>query len=257
MEDLHISLFYLTLRNDQLKKKSVLSKATKYATKSKLNYPESIPEGFKEIVKKILSELSCDLWWEDLKQLATFNRWSFSPDLINAERFIVSRLESFGLKPETMPVEVPAKRTLNTTRSNNIITILEGSNSTRKNDHYIVSAHYDSISQNPEKKAPGAVDNASGAAAVIEMARLMAINRPQSTVVFIFYTGEEQGYHGSKRYVNEALANETSEAIRLAIILDMIGCRDPGRPFSLTLESEKKFESLFRPFQTARQVPIA
>eukprot|EP01119_Soliformovum_irregulare_P001797 TRINITY_DN1158_c0_g1_i6.p3 TRINITY_DN1158_c0_g1~~TRINITY_DN1158_c0_g1_i6.p3 ORF type:complete len:103 (+),score=19.20 TRINITY_DN1158_c0_g1_i6:192-500(+) len=98
MEDLHISLFYLTLRNDQLKKKSVLSKATKYATKSKLNYPESIPEGFKEIVKKILSELSCDLWWEDLKQLATFNRWSFSPDLINAERFIVSRLEVYHRK---------------------------------------------------------------------------------------------------------------------------------------------------------------
>eukprot|EP01119_Soliformovum_irregulare_P020177 TRINITY_DN6500_c0_g1_i1.p1 TRINITY_DN6500_c0_g1~~TRINITY_DN6500_c0_g1_i1.p1 ORF type:complete len:153 (+),score=14.52 TRINITY_DN6500_c0_g1_i1:63-521(+) len=148
MEDLNITLFYLTLRNQPVHKKPIFK-----AVKSKL----AIQEEFKEVIGKILSDLSCERWWEDLKQLTTFNRWSFSPDLINAERFIISRFESFGLKPELMPVEVPSKVTRTTTSSNNIIVVLEGSDPIRRNDRYIVSAHYDSVSQIPEKKAPGAV----------------------------------------------------------------------------------------------------
>ena len=64
----------------------------------------------------------------------------------------------------------------------------------------IVSAHYDSICSNPTdavNDAPGANDDASGAAAVLEMARAMVPYRYHATIVFVCMAGEEQGLFGS------------------------------------------------------------
>ncbi len=65
---------------------------------------------------------------------------------------------------------------------------------TRPEDIYILGAHYDSVGN------PGADDNASGVAAVLEIARVLAPYPLQATVVFIAFDGEEQGLFGSCHY---------------------------------------------------------
>jgi uncharacterized repeat protein (TIGR01451 family) len=87
---------------------------------------------------------------------------------------------------------------------------------------YIVCAHYDSTSGNsdPTIIAPGADDNASGTAAVLEAARVLSQYRFKRTLRFVTFAAEEQGLIGSYYYVAEAQAAGTP--IGGAINLDMI-----------------------------------
>jgi uncharacterized repeat protein (TIGR01451 family) len=89
---------------------------------------------------------------------------------------------------------------------------------------YIVGAHYDSIvfpgSGNPMEVAPGADDNASGTAAVLEAARVLSQYRFKHTLRFVAFAVEEQGLVGSQHYAAEARSNETP--IQGVINLDMI-----------------------------------
>ena len=89
---------------------------------------------------------------------------------------------------------------------------------------YIACAHYDSISLNsdPYVTAPGADDNGSGTAGVIEAARVLSAHHFKHTLRFVTFPGEEQGIYGSQYYALRA-ANATPRAdIRGVVNLDMI-----------------------------------
>ena len=88
----------------------------------------------------------------------------------------------------------------------------------------IVSAHYDSRNWQDPYCAPGADDNASGCAGVLEVARIFADAAFERSVEFILFDGEETGLLGSRYYVAERDTDITIEAV---INLDMIG-RDYG-----------------------------
>jgi hypothetical protein len=85
---------------------------------------------------------------------------------------------------------------------------------------FVVGAHYDSISNDPFVTAPGADDDASGVAAVLESARILSGFDFESTVEFICYSGEEQGMRGSEASVAAALGQ--GKDIRGMVNLDMI-----------------------------------
>jgi len=71
----------------------------------------------------------------------------------------------------------------------------------------VVSGHYDSMCNDPSDgdcDAPGANDDGSGTAAVIEMARVMSASRFEATIVFMTVAGEEQGLLGATYYAEEA-----------------------------------------------------
>ncbi|HEV7553856.1 MAG TPA: M28 family peptidase, partial [Kofleriaceae bacterium] len=80
----------------------------------------------------------------------------------------------------------------------NVIATLRGSTSPDR--IYIVSAHIDSRVTdvlNPDAEEPGADDDGSGVALVLELARVMATHQPDATIVFTTVAGEEQGLFGS------------------------------------------------------------
>jgi len=80
----------------------------------------------------------------------------------------------------------------------NLVATLTGSTSPER--VYVVSGHYDSrVSDvmNFTSDAPGADDDATGVAVVLEMARVMATHRPKATIVFAAVAGEEQGLYGA------------------------------------------------------------
>jgi hypothetical protein len=88
----------------------------------------------------------------------------------------------------------------------------------------IVGAHYDSYSDQRDTVAPGADDNASGVAAVMEAARLLAPVPLDFTVRFIAFGAEEVGLLGSQHYAQAA--RERGEQIVGVINLDMIAYAD-------------------------------
>lgn len=115
----------------------------------------------------------------------------------------------------------------------NVIGVLEGSDPILKNETIIIGAHYDHLGRGGEGSgslAPrsgdihhGADDNASGTAGVIELASIFTAQRarPKRTIVFMAFSGEEEGLLGSNYYVNHPLL---PLANTIAMInMDMIG----------------------------------
>lgn len=85
----------------------------------------------------------------------------------------------------------------------------------------LMTAHLDSTSPTPITSAPGAEDNASGVAALLEAARLFRFYKFDRTIKIIFFTGEEQGLLGSIAYVADHPAE--MENIVGVVNLDMFG----------------------------------
>jgi hypothetical protein len=95
-------------------------------------------------------------------------------------------------------VQEPASRIPTATKITNVLATLRGSVTPER--VYVVSGHYDSRVtdvMNATSDAPGADDDASGVAVVLELARVMAKRRPAATIVFAAVAGEEQGLYGS------------------------------------------------------------
>lgn len=121
----------------------------------------------------------------------------------------------------------------NETPAYNVAGMLEGSDPILKNEVIVVGAHYDHLGRGGEGSgslAPtsgeihhGADDNASGTAGVLELARLFSAQkpRPKRTIVFITFSGEEEGLLGSNYYVNHPLLPLANTVAM--INMDMIG----------------------------------
>jgi Zn-dependent M28 family amino/carboxypeptidase len=95
----------------------------------------------------------------------------------------------------------------------NLVASLPGSSST---DQVLIVAHYDTV---PD--SPGADDNASGIAGLLEAAALLARHQFQKTLRFVAVPLEECGYVGSLHYVQQAKVRDA--AITGAFVLEMIG----------------------------------
>ena len=89
----------------------------------------------------------------------------------------------------------------------NVVATLKGTQPQSVDRIYVVSGHYDSMCNSPTDAkcdAPGANDDASGTAAVLEMARVMARYDFDATIVFMAVAGEEQSLLGSTHFAEVA-----------------------------------------------------
>ncbi len=115
----------------------------------------------------------------------------------------------------------------------NIIAILPGA--TRSNDVIVVMAHYDTRPGDVTdgfSRAPGADDNGSGIALLLETARLLSSRTWNQTIIFAALAAEEQGSFGSKNLVQRIIQEGTN--VIAAINYDMVGGRI-GIPQSIRL----------------------
>ena len=104
----------------------------------------------------------------------------------------------------------------------NIVATLKGTTDPAR--VYVVGGHYDSINSNPrdgKNDAPGANDDGSGTALVVELCRVMSQRRFAATIKFACYDGEEIGLLGSKAHA-EALAGDEVKVDGM-ITNDMVG----------------------------------
>ncbi|TDO41657.1 M20/M25/M40 family metallo-hydrolase [Paractinoplanes brasiliensis] len=138
-------------------------------------------------------------------------------------------LQSF-VQPVSPRVPVPTTIT-------NVIATLRGSVTPDRT--YVVTGHYDSrVSDvmDAVKDAPGADDDASGVAVVMELARVMATRRPEATIVFAAVAGEEQGLYGSDHLAQSYRDRNTD--IQAMFSNDIVGtgdAHDGSRPSDRTV----------------------
>ncbi len=131
-------------------------------------------------------------------------------DWLRAEFERASRESGGRLKVEAQSFEQqPGRfpRIAKPTRVTNVVATLPGTQSESAARVYVVSGHYDSMCSSPidaECEAPGANDDASGVAAVLEMARVMSKRSFDATLVFMAVAGEEQGLVGAYHFAEQA-----------------------------------------------------
>ncbi len=111
----------------------------------------------------------------------------------------------------------------------NVVAVLPGSMPQARNRRYYVIGHYDSRASealDAKSDAPGANDDASGVAVVMELARVMSQHRYDATIVFMATAGEEQGLLGARLHAQTA--REHGDDIRAVLSNDIVG--DPKGP---------------------------
>ncbi len=129
-------------------------------------------------------------------------------DWLYAEFLKAAEPSGGRMKVEKQAYEQPkAARVPQPTMVTNIVATLKGSQPASTDRIYVVSGHYDSMcnsTTDAKCDAPGANDDASGTAAVLEMARVMARYEFDATIVFMAVAGEEQSLLGSTYFAEQA-----------------------------------------------------
>ncbi len=144
-------------------------------------------------------------------------RNAYSSQSVEAQIWLQQELEFLGLEVEVMDFSMP-----NGPASDNVIAILYGT--THPEEYVVLGAHYDSFSR--DSSAPGADDNASGTAAVLEIARILSQYEFERSIIFCTFSGEEYGLYGSKAYASRC--SQQGMNILGYFNLDMIGYLKPG-----------------------------
>lgn len=117
-------------------------------------------------------------------------------------------------------------------RFENVVAILPGTDPVLARTAFVTAGHFDSMPSSvmdPKSDAPGADDDASGVAAALEAARLLAGGRYRATLVFAALSGEEQGLIGGTRLL--AFLRERGLAVGGFLDNDIVGADPaPGGP---------------------------
>ena len=145
----------------------------------------------------------------------------------------------------------------------NVIAVLPGSDPKLKGEVALLTAHYDHLGFGwPGARAdavgqlhPGADDNASGVAVLIEIAKQLATRpAPPRTIVFVAFSGEEAGLLGSRHYVSHPLPVPVA-GIYGVINMDTVG-RLGDQPVSvIATESAREWPFVFRGITAVTGIP--
>lgn len=177
-------------------------------------------EEFQRIIKRVSPD-SLAGYIQHLEDYGT--RYAHTGQAVAAGQWMLKRLWEFGY-PDTLiqSVAIEGKVTL---APGNVIAAKVGS--TRPDFRIVVGGHYDSIVSGgaafAAESAPGADDNASGTAATLEIARVLAGVDLDATVEFVLFTAEELGLLGSAQYVSRIFREGVTSDRLFCINMDMIG----------------------------------
>ena len=142
-----------------------------------------------------------------------------------ATPFAEARLKAAGVGPENLLYMVKGKK---------------------KPDEYLVlCAHYDHLAQKPGEVFPGADDNASGVALLLELARHYAKSPAGRSLIFAAFDGEEQGRLGSREFL-ALLPSEVKAKVNAALNFDTVGRLGTGKILALGAGSSDKWTHIFR-----------
>lgn len=155
-----------------------------------------------------------------------------------------------GFKPIDLGMKISAKLQTSVVfnKSNNVLAKITGS--ARPDECVVYTAHWDHLGigkpdANGDSIYNGALDNASGTAAVLEVARAFRSQKekPERTILFLFVTAEEQGLLGSAWYATHPVfpaANTVAD-----INIDVINANGPMKDISISGAGQSELEDIF------------
>lgn len=147
------------------------------------------------------------------------SRWACDgPAIDRAVEYGRKYFESLGLQTKLDPYALSCRAGL----SYNVEAVLPGTDR-ESAEIILITAHLDSVAQgvSSSRVAPGADDNASGSAGVLEAARVLSQYKFKRSIYFVLFTGEEQGLVGSRAYAGR-LKREGAQILGV-FNMDMIG----------------------------------
>jgi Zn-dependent M28 family amino/carboxypeptidase len=150
------------------------------------------------------------------------------------ERFAAAAVERGGAPPlavafDSHRVAADGKRIDRAVDVVNVVATLPGTMPEATARHYYVLAHYDSRASDPmdaTSDAPGANDDGSGVALLLELAQVLAPRQLDATLVLVATAGEEQGLIGARAHASAARARGVD--VRAVLSFDIVG--DPTLP---------------------------
>ncbi len=147
-------------------------------------------------------QVSADRLFAHIQNL-NYKRYT-SQERSRTRNYITSELKKLGWKPQLQ----------NFAEGVNIFAERQGTD--KKAGKILVGAHYDTVAI-----SPGADDNASGVAALLEIARLLGTRQTPRTLQLVFFDKEEAGLLGSKAFTTQSA--QLLQNLRGVIVMDMIG----------------------------------
>lgn len=163
--------------------------------------------------------------------------------------------QDFTISPDAPAV---LHTTLGGTATRNVVAILPGTSPTLRGEVVVIGAHYDHLglggfgAMDPDSTGRvhnGADDNASGTAALIEVARELGRRRPSRTIVLVAFSGEELGTLGSSYFVQHPLPQPV-DSIYAMLNMDMVGRLRNARLLALGAATAKEFPALLDSLNT-------
>ncbi|PKP27786.1 MAG: hypothetical protein CVU06_01040 [Bacteroidetes bacterium HGW-Bacteroidetes-22] len=176
------------------------------------------PVDTNQLVYEIVAKVDTQNIIATIARLQAFTtRKATTDSAVAAAEWIRQQFENMGYTVELQEFTMG-----NTASSPNVLATKTGTTYPEK--VVIIGGHYDSYTWSDE--APGADDNASGTAGVIEAARILADYPTECTIIFCAFSGEEYGLYGSAAFASRC--KQQNMNILGYFNLDMIGYRNPG-----------------------------
>lgn len=169
-------------------------------------------------IQEIVDQVSEAEYTTYLQRLQDFvTRYSYTDSCRAAEQWGENTFAGFGLDSELWPYNYDGYTWYNA--------IGRKAGTLYPDSIYLVIGHIDAISDDPWNEAPGAEDNGSGSACVLEAARVMSQYDFDCTVEFVLVSGEELGLIGSEAYASYCYSNNRN--IAGVLNFDMIAYTGP------------------------------
>jgi hypothetical protein len=174
-----------------------------------------LPDKFIASLVTRVSQTNLQTWINDLSAFHT--RHTKSTYITQVITWLVDKFKDFGYADVIKQSYVKDSYQLD-----NVVCTKQGTGNTGK--VIIVCGHFDCIMENSQDataRAPGADDNATGMAVILEVARILADVQLEDTVQFVGFSGEEQGLWGSTAYAQHIQSGNIN--VHRLINLDMVG----------------------------------
>ena len=208
-------------------------------------------------VKSAATEFSAGRAMTVLRQIAATPRPIGSRQAASVRRTIVERLRALGLTPRVQRVDVVSAedgRVAGTVR--NVIVRLPGTAPSRT---VLLVCHYDSV-----PVAPGAADDGSGVATLLETAQALGAGpRPRNDVVFLFTDGEERGLLGARAFLRD---DPLARGVGVVLNFDSPGSSSPALMYQTSRGNGRLVSELLRAaphpytsslmYEVSRRVPV-
>ena len=208
------------------------------------------------LAQEVISEFRLRKHVSALAHDSMKGRFTLRNEIRLAANYIAGQMDSIGLKriageEDGFLISWSPKtnnRKKNRYVGDHVVGIIPGASNKEK--LIIISAHYDHIGTTLSQKAMpfgtvkkyikgdsiynGANDNATGVAAMLELARLFSQVRPSYTLMFVAFSGEELGLLGSSDFAKDVLPS----SVKMNVNLEMLGRPDGRKPFILEDEGQ-------------------